>query len=210
MKTTLTTFGCALALSWATTAMHAAGNKLAVTDVRAVVVGTPVIQAQIPGMTVAKRPRPILQGEPAPLWVEVETDFDCAEDFPELTVRYGLVVLVGNKAKLIQGETTLVDVGRGRERHSVMYISPKTLNRIAEGKPFAANQIKASWVEIFAQSEPVGAKFKSGSGLTYEGIQKEKEKGSIEQVAEALINKQFTPFAPLYWDYYETVKPGSK
>lgn len=203
----LLTGGAILACSF--TPAWAAG-KVTVTDIKVTVVGTPSIQAQIPGMTAPKRPRPVLPGEPAPLWLEVEADFDCAEEFPELTVRYSLVVAVGNAPKLIEGESTLVDVGRGKDRHSVMFVAPKTLNRISGGKPFNATQIKASWVEILAQNEPVGAKFKSSGGLTYEAIQKEKEKGTLERFSEGLINKQHTPFAPLFWDYYEAVKPGSK
>lgn len=197
-------FACSLA------SLLAAGNKVNVTDVKVTVVGTPSIQAQIPGMNAPKRPRPILPGEPAPLWLEVEADFDCVEEFPELTVRYGLVVAVGNGAKLIEGESTLIDVAKGKDRHSVMFVTPKTLNKITGGKPFNATQVKASWVEILAQNEQVGAKFKSTAGLTYEAIQKEKDKGSLERFGEGLINKQHTPFAPLFWDYYETVKPGSK
>jgi hypothetical protein len=71
-------------------------------------------------------------------------------------------------------------------------------------------QVKASWVELLAQNEQLGAKFKSTSGVTYDGLQKEREKGTIERLGEGLVNKQHTPFAPLFWDYYETVKPGSK
>jgi hypothetical protein len=206
MSSRLPLIGSLVCLSIFPTLTQAAGGKVAVSDVRATVVGTPMIQPQIAGMA-PKRPRP---GEPAPLWVEVEADFDCAEEFPELTIRYGLVIAAANGVKLIEGESTLIDVGRGKDRHSVMYITPKTLNKITGGKPFQAAQIKASWVEILAQNEQIGAKFKSSAGVTYEGIQKEREKGTIERFAEGLVNKQHTPFAPLFWDYYETVRPGSK
>lgn len=218
MKTTLPLLSLVLLLAISPTQAAAPGARILVSDVRVAVLGTPVVQAQVPGMTIPKRPRPIGQGEPAPVWLEVEADFETGEEYPEMTVRFGLLIATATgPLKMVEGESTLIDVGRGKDRHCVMYLAPKTLNKINGGKPFTPTQIKASWVEILVQNEQFGGKFKpfgsinqSGKPLDYPSIQEGKAKGQVELLAEGLINKQHTPFAPLFWDYYEAVKPGSR
>ncbi len=166
-------------------------------------IGNPEYSANVLGMQ-PKRPRPPVPGE-IKFWLEFESDFDTDYDLPEVTVKYGLLIAMPGKApKLIEGEVTHVDVAKGKERHSVMYIAPKTLSKLSEGKGFTLTNVKAYWVELVVQGEAVGAGFKSTGGVTYDQIQKEKDK--LEKSGESLLNKQQTPFAPLFVDYYEATK----
>jgi hypothetical protein len=168
-------------------------------------IGTPQLVAQIPGMA-QKRPRIAGPGEPAPIWLEVESDFDCFNEFPELSVKYSLLVKVGaGPLKVIEGEVIHVDVAPGKERHSVMYIPPKSLNRLAENKQFALTSVKAAFVEISSKGELINAGQKVSGGITYAEFTKQRD--AIEKVTDAFLNKQQTPFAPLFYDYYEAVKP---
>jgi hypothetical protein len=171
---------------------------------------TPEIQALVKYATppMPKRPRPISPGEPAPVWLEFEADFDSTEEFPELVFKYSLLLKVGQSLKLVEGEVTHIDIGKGKDRHSVVYIAPKTLNKIGEGKPFTIANVRAYWVEVFAAGEAVGGQFKSSQGVTYEAIAKEKDK--LDKVSDAFLSKNQTPFAPLYYDYYEAVKASSR
>lgn len=202
---TKSTLSSAIALfAVCTIPAHAAG-KLKVENVvpKIALIGNPQIQATVAGMQ-PKIVRPGAATE-TKLWLEVETDFDSTEDFPELTLKYGvLVALPGRPTKLIEGEVTHVDVAKGKERHSVMYISPKTLTKLSEGKVFMPNHIKAAWVEVVAAGETVGAGMLKTSQVTYDQIQKGKDQ--LEKVSDALLNKQQTPFAPLFVDYFEATK----
>jgi hypothetical protein len=185
----------------------AAGKRIDNVLPKVTVVGTPEIAAQIRGAA-PKRPRPITPGEPAPIWLEFESDFDSADEFPELLFRYSILMKVGNGLKLLEGEVTHIDVARGKDRHSVMYVAPKTLNKIADGKQFNPTNIQAYWVEVFAGAESIGGQFKSSHGITYDQVAKEKDK--LEKVSDAFLSKAQTPFAPLFWDYYEAVKPSGR
>ena len=182
---------------------YAAGRpKIENVTPKVTLIGAPEIMATVAGMN-PKRPRPPTPGENK-YWLEFEVDFDALEEFPELTFKYGLVVSVpGRSPKLIEGDVTHVDIGRGKDRHSVMYIAPKTLNKISEGKTLQTNNIVAYWVEIVAQGELVGGNAKP-SGDAYNQVQKKRD--SLEKVGDALLNKLQTPFAPLFGDYFEGIK----
>jgi len=203
MKTTLALLLALLCIS-APQQAQAAGRRIDNVQPKVSLIGSPDIVAQIKGGT-PKRPRIPAPGEPAPIWLEFEADFDSAEEFPELVFKYSILLKTSQTLKLLEGEVTLVDVARGKDRHSVVYIAPKTLNRLAEGKPFNPTSIQAFWVEVSAQGEAVGAQFKSTHGVTYDQVAKEKDR--LETVKDVFLAKSQTPFAPLFWDYYETVKP---
>jgi hypothetical protein len=213
MKTTPSPLlATALFLSAALPSGYAAGRKVDSVQPKINLVSSPEIMAQLKYATPTqpKRPRPVMPGEPAPLWLEFEVEFETAEEFPELTVKYGLLLKVGQNVKLVEGEVTHVDVGKGKERHSVVYIAPKTLNKLGEGKPFTVANVRAFWVEMYSGNEAVGAQFKANQGatVTYDAIAKEKDK--LDKVGDAFLNKTQTPFAPLFYDYYEAVKPSGR
>ena len=166
-------------------------------------IGSPEIMAQVRGLT-QKKPRIPGPGEPFPVWLELETEFDSAAEFPELTFKYLVLVKSGQTLKLLEGEVVHVDVAPGRERHSVMYVGPKSLNRLAENKQFSINSVVGFYVEVSFNGQLVAIGQKS-QRLNYESFTKEREK--LEKVSDILLNKGQTPFAPLFFDYYEAIKP---
>lgn len=191
---------------------YAAGRRVDNVQPKLNLVTSPEIVAQMKYVTPSqpKRARPVTPGEPTPLWFEFEADFDTAEEFPELVVKYSVLLKVGQNLKLVEGEVTHVDIGKGKDRHSVVYIAPKTLNKLGEGKTFTLANVRAYWVEMYAGGEAVGGQFKAnqGAAVTYEAIAKEKDK--LDKVPDAFLNKTQTPFAPLFYDYYEAVKASSR
>lgn len=197
-------------LTLAGTSLGAGKQRLQNVTPKVALIGTPEFAATIPLMQ-PKRPRPPVANENR-LWLEFETDFDALESLPEVTFKYGLLISVpGVLPKLIEGEVTHVDVSMGREKHSVMYIAPKTIQKLTEGKTFMVNNIKAYWVEVSVAGETLGVVAKP-SNAEFEKIQKAKEstdpkvKESYERVSDSLLNKQQTPFAPLFGDYFEATK----
>mgnify|MGYP007114273670 FL=1 len=84
--------------------------------------------------------------------------------------------------------------------HSVVYVSPRTLERFFGGRVpgTAGAAVAAVAVTITNQgqivAENVGGTFKSQWWT------------SFQQTSGYVLNKNQTPFAPLAWDYYESIK----
>lgn len=168
-------------------------------------IGNPEYNVMVAGAQ-PKRPRPPEPGE-MKQWLEFEVDFDALEDIPELTLKYSLLVQTAQTKtfKLIEGEVNHVEVTKGRDRHSVIYVAPKTLAKVSEKMPFNAQTVvKAYWVDATVQGEQAALRSFKGNGVTMEQIEKDKEK--LEKINDGFLNKSQTPFAPLFIDYYEAMK----
>lgn len=132
-------------------------------------------------------------------WLEVEAEFAAGPEFTdELTFKYFIMF----NGKLLTGEVTHVNVAAGRENRSVMYVSPRTLARFMGNRPVSPANLQNIAVQILQQ----GA-VKSELSL---------ERGqpnwfaALPQVAGFVLNKNETPFAPLYWDRYEQIKATAR
>jgi hypothetical protein len=128
-------------------------------------------------------------------WLEVEVEFAAAPDFTdELTFRYYILF----NGKLLTGEVTHTNIPAGRTNRSVMYVSPRTLARFSDNRPITANMFQNIAIQIVQQ----GA-VKDELSLTRAPAQ---WFSSVPQVSGFVLNKNETPFAPLYWDRYEQIK----
>jgi len=131
-------------------------------------------------------------------WLEVEVEFAAAPEFTnELTFRYFILL----NAQLLTGEVTHVNIPAGREYRSVMYVSPRALARIMGNKPITPNAVQNIAVQIVQQGAVKDEQsLQRTAGQWYAGL---------PRVAGFVLNKNETPFAPLYWDRYEQIKaPG--
>ena len=142
-------------------------------------------------------------------WLEVEVSFDWTPRNPkpefldELTLNY--YILLNNKDRenpkgtLLTGSVTHVAIPQGKGMNSVMYVSPRTLERFFAGKvPSTANSaVLDAGVTITQQGQLVAESSWKGRGQWWSGFQ---------QVSGYVLNKSETPFAPLVWDYYEAIK----
>lgn len=126
-------------------------------------------------------------------WFEIEVEFeiDGVDLVDELTIQY-LVLING---KLCPGEVTHINIPKGNSRHSVMYISPRSLDRITGGKTLNQGMIENIWVKAT----------KSGQLLAEDSLQK-KAVPNFPQMPDQLVKKADTPFQVLWWDRYEAVK----
>ena len=130
-------------------------------------------------------------------WFEIEVEFEVngVELVDELTFQY--TVLINNK--LCPGEVTHVNIPKGNNRYSVMYISPRSLDRITGGKALNAGMIDNIWVKVSKSGQLLG--------------QIELKKGplpNLQQMPDQLVKKSETPFQVLWWDRYEAVKNTSR
>jgi hypothetical protein len=126
-------------------------------------------------------------------WLEIEVEFESApEAIAELTFKYTVLL----EKKLLDGEVTHVSIPKGKDHYSVMYVSPRSIERLTGGKPLTGAAIENVWVEVTNQGQKLGAtSFRPGAipnGVHLSGM---------------LLNKNDTPFAPLFYDRYEAIKP---
>ncbi len=125
-------------------------------------------------------------------WLEIEVDYETKpDDIEELTFKF----TISFEKKLLDGEATYVTIAKAREHFAVVYISPKTIEKLTGGKAFTASAIENVWVEV------------SKSGLVLDKASW--KPGVIPNAAHIpgmVLNKDETPFAPLFYDRYEALK----
>ena len=128
-------------------------------------------------------------------WLEVEVEFAAAPELTdELTFKY-YILFNGN---LLTGEVTHVNIPAGRENRSVMYVPPRTLARFANNRPIAENSCQNVAVQIVQQGT-----VKAEASLNRAPPQ---WFAALPQVSGFVLNKDQTPFAPVYWDRYQQIK----
>jgi hypothetical protein len=142
-------------------------------------------------------------------FLEVEVSFDWqpkdkdAKFLDEITLNY--YILLNNKNRenpdgtLLAGSVTHVAIPAAKALNSVMYISPRTVERFFDGKmPTSASAaVTDIGVTITKQGQLVAEGSWKGRGQWW---------SSMQQVNGYVLNKNETPFTPLAWDYYEAIK----
>jgi hypothetical protein len=128
-------------------------------------------------------------------WMEIETDFSTVpEEIDELTFKYTVMV----EKHLLTGEVTYVNIPKDREHFAVMYVAPRTLDKLSGGKPLTGASIENVWVEVSHSGQVLDkTSFKPG------------QIPNLPIATGLVLNKEQTPFAPLYFDRYETIKSAT-
>jgi hypothetical protein len=132
-------------------------------------------------------------------WLEIEVEFavDGVEIIDELTFKFD--VLLNNK--LCTGEITHVNIPKGKDRFTVMYVSPRNLDRITDGKPLNPAMIVNAWVTILRQGQTLAVSSMKDKG---------KPVPNLPLMPGMLTPKSETPFSVLWTDRYEAVKLPSR
>jgi len=127
-------------------------------------------------------------------WLEVEVEFNAAPEWTdELTLKYYILF----NGRLLTGEVTHVNISSGLNR-SVMYVLPVALARFAGNRPLLPNIFQNIAVQIVQ-----GGAVKNELSLTRAPAQ---WFAALPPVTGFVLNKNETPFAPLYWDRYAQIK----
>ncbi len=100
---------------------------------------------------------------------------------------------------MLVGDQTLVDVPAGRNLFTVAFVAPKTLATLLRGQPLTPAAIQNIDVQILRPgvSQPLANKMLKDGPAFYT---------TMQQVPGFVLNKSQTPYAPLWYDRYETVK----
>jgi len=129
-------------------------------------------------------------------WLALEVDFKSNVDYTdELTFNYYVLYAT----KCLVGETVYTDIYKGRELHSVMYISPKALKKLTAGKYVSLNGLDNITVQIVSKGEVIAEK-------SLRDVRGEWWK-QLEPVKNVVLKKNETPFTWVDYDYYEQIKP---
>lgn len=132
-------------------------------------------------------------------WLEIEAVFSSAPEFTEeLTLKYFIFL----NGKLLTGEVTHVNILGGKELRSVIYVPPRALAHIMGNRPLTANAVENIAVQIV----------QAGTVMDEQSLTRARPRwyGGLPAVAGLTLNKNETPFAPLYWDRYEQIKPAGR
>jgi hypothetical protein len=143
-------------------------------------------------------------------WLEIEVSFSwkprmSTDRFSDDLV-FNYYVLLANKSTLapqgtlLTGQVTHTAIPANQDDlKSVMYVSPRALERFFNGRiPSSPDSALIDiGVTISRQGQIVASKSFKGSGIWWTQFQ---------QTTGYMLDKDDTPFAPLYWDYYEPVK----
>jgi hypothetical protein len=130
-------------------------------------------------------------------WLEVEVEFKATPELTnELTFKYYILF----NGTLLTGEVTHINIPAGGENRSVMYIPPRALARFANNRPITENSCQNIAVQIVQQ----------GAVKTEASLNRAQPQWfeALPQISGLVLNKDQTPFAPLYWDRYEQIKAG--
>jgi hypothetical protein len=145
------------------------------------------------------------------LWVEVTFVYNPparnAVPLPELTLNY--YILLDDKSPqnplgtLLTGSVTHTGIVPGPEdHHSVMLVSPQTLRQFFGAKiPPITTACQAIGVTATVNGQLVN-EFSIGRGKGMQGWWNKFQQGP----AGLVLNKDQTPFAPLFYDYFEAIK----
>ena len=125
-------------------------------------------------------------------WLEVEVEFEVkVEEVDELTFTYTIMV----ENKLLDGTVTHINIPKGRDRYSVMYVAPRALEKLTGGRALTGASIQNVWVVVSRQGQVLEQQaFKPGPIP------------NLPHMAGMVLNKNETPFAPLFFDRYEAIK----
>ena len=125
-------------------------------------------------------------------WLEVEVEYETKpEDIDDLTFKFTILV----EKKLLDGEVTHINIPKGRDHFSVMYVAPRTLEKLTGGKPLTGASIENVWVEVSKQGQILDKQsFRPGVPP------------NLPHLPGLVLNKDETPFAPLFYDRYEAIK----
>jgi hypothetical protein len=164
-------------------------KNVKIEKIQPAVIGTP--EFVVTGTTV-KRSQP-------QKWLEIEVEFavEGVDIVDELTFKFDVLL----NGKLCPGEITHINLPKGKDRYTIMYVSPRNLERITDGHPLNPAMIQNAWVTILRQGQVLALSSMKGKTVPLP---------NMALTPGMLSPKADTPFAPLWSDRYEAVKPTNR
>jgi hypothetical protein len=127
-------------------------------------------------------------------WLRIEVQFDTGdlEWADEVTLKYFVVMGKGKLTKMFTGEITHVNVAKGSQHFSAIYIHPNTLLR------FGSGQVEAIAIQMFYQNRLVA--------IYLEPKTQQRWWEAIAPTPGFLLNPLQTPWSVVAYERYEAIK----
>jgi len=129
-------------------------------------------------------------------WLKVEVQFAAAPEFTDEVI-FKYYILIGGK--ILTGEVTHVNVLAGRELYSCMYVPPHALAYVLGNRPPNTTSVENVAVQVLQKGEVKDELSMARARPQWFT--------SLPALPGFVLNKSETPFAPLFWGYYEQIKP---
>jgi hypothetical protein len=137
-----------------------------------------------------------LGGRPSTLWrswLKIEVQFESQPEWADdVQVKYFVLIGKGRDVKLFSGEVTHINVAKGSQHYSAMFMHPNTLRR------YGAGQIEAVAVQIFHQNRLMDQ--------TSEPPARDRWWEQYTPVSGYLLAPQDTPWSVIADERFEAVK----
>lgn len=143
-----------------------------------------------------------LGGRPSTLWrkwLKIEVQFESKLEWADdLQMKYYVLMGKGGEEKMFTGEVTHINVAKGTQHYSAMFIQPNTLHRFGTGANTAVE------VRMFHKGRLVAEMTQSDVPI---------KTGWWERVSPTpgfLIAPQDSPWGPIAHERFEAVKPNTR
>ncbi len=137
-----------------------------------------------------------LGGRPATLWrqwYKIEVQFSSRPEWADdVQIKYYVLVGTGRDQRMFSGEVTHVDVARGTQHYSAMFMHPNTLRRYGGG------EVQAVAVQLFHQNRLIDQSSDPATGQRWWE--------RFSPVPGYLLPPEDTPWAPIASERWEARK----
>jgi hypothetical protein len=127
-------------------------------------------------------------------WLRIETEFESSPDWADdVQLKYHVLLGRGQNVHVLVGEITYINVARGRQHYSAMFVQPNTLQRYGNG------QVEAVAVQLFYKGQLID---QSSYPLTNDRWWERNT-----PISGLVLPPRETPWSALAFDRYESPKP---
>ncbi len=130
-------------------------------------------------------------------WLRVDTEFESLPDWADdVQFKYFVLLGRGETAHCLVGEITYVNVAKGAQHHSAMFVHPNTLQRYGNG------QVEAVAVQLFYKGRLVDqSSYPLSNDHWWE---------RLTPISGFVLPPRETPWSIFAFDRYESPKPTSQ
>lgn len=127
-------------------------------------------------------------------WLQIETEFESSPDWADnVQLKYFVLLGRGDRTYTLTGEMTYINVAKGTQHASAMFVQPNTLQRYGNG------QVEAVAVQLFYKGQLIDqASFPPSDNHWWE---------RNTPIGGLVLPPRETPWSVLAFDRYESPKP---
>jgi len=127
-------------------------------------------------------------------WLQIETEFESSPDWADdVQLKYYVLLGRGGNARCLVGEVAYVNVAKGAQHYSAMFVHPNTLQRYGNG------QVEAVAVQLFHKGRLIAqSSYPPSNDPWWE---------RFTPISGLVLPPRETPWSILAFDRYESPKP---